>query len=102
MRSAPLGNRRRRRTRHAWMSLRAGSASASIPRGGGIFIDERFTKLQEAEARFKTLTIDVDKGYYDEICLDDEIDIDDINMIDFYPPVEDEDADAEGGEEEKD
>ena len=44
----------------------------------------------------------MDKGYYDEICLDDEIDIDDINMIDFYPPVEDEDADAEGGGEEKD
>ena len=59
--------------------------------------EEYFSDSVVAEEKFEQLKVQVDNGEYDEICLDDENEPDNPQMIDCYPTVSDEEG--EGDEE---
>ena len=61
--------------------------------------EEYFSDSVVAEEKFEQLKVQVDNGEYDEICLDDETNPDDIDMIDCYPTVSDDEQEEKEIEE---
>ena len=72
--------------------------STGFPPEGGMF-EEYFSDSVVAEEKFEQLKVQVDNGEYDEICLDDETNPDDIDMIDCYPTVSDDEQEEKEIEE---
>ena len=59
------------------------------------YFEEYFSDSVVAEEKFEQLKVQVDNGEYDEICLDDENEPDNPQMIDCYPTVSDEEGEGE-------
>ena len=74
--------------------------STGAPPAGGMF-EEYFSDSVVAEEKFEQLKVQVDNGEYDEICLDDESELDNPQMIDCYPTVSDEEGEGEEKEDSK-
>jgi hypothetical protein len=68
--------------------------------GAPPYFEEYFSDSVVAEEKFEQLKVQVDNGEYDEICLDDENEPDNPQMIDCYPTVSD--GEGEGEEKEED